>query len=170
MSNVSTYAQGLLQSALGDWLDELVRVQRTLRRQPELMTTLSDPNAAPSERESAARRLVSADAPAPVANFVRLLVQQGDITLLDEILRMVRGMVPALDDGGGVLVTSAHALSDTEKETLESRLRASHGEETRISYELDPELLGGLRIRIGDRIIDHSVAARLDALRERLVR
>lgn len=169
MSKVSTYAQGLLQSALGDWLDELVRVQRTLRREPELMATLSDPNAVPTARESAARRLVSANAPAPVANFVRLLVQQGDITLLDEILRKVRGMVPALDGAGGVVVTSAHELSTKEKESLEGRLRTSYGEEIRISYEIEPALLGGLRIRIGDRIIDHSVAARLDALRERLV-
>ena len=100
---------------------------------------------------------------------VNLLVRDGEIGSLDEILRHVRGMLPALGDDANILVSSAHELSDGEREKLERKLRADHGEEVRIGYETDPELLGGLRIRVGDQVIDRSIAAKLEAMRQRLV-
>lgn len=167
--NARTYAQGLLQAALGGWIEQLVAVQRNLRRNAEVALTLNDANALPTDRESALGRLLPPTTSPEVSQFVRLLVQNGDLRLLDEVLRQVRTMVPALDETSNVLVTSAHELSEGDKERLESKLRARHGEEIRIRYEVEPELIGGLRIRVGDQVLDHSVAARLDALRERLV-
>jgi F-type H+-transporting ATPase subunit delta len=163
------YAQGLVQAALGTWLEQLAAVQRNIRRSPDLATTLNDPNALPTERESAVGRIVPATAAPEVVQFVRLLARQGDLNQLDEILRTVRATVPALEETANALVTSAHELSSAEKEQLEQKLRRDHGADTRVAFEVDPELLGGLRIRIGDRIIDHTVASRLDALRQRLV-
>ncbi|MGH2544258.1 MAG: ATP synthase F1 subunit delta [Ardenticatenaceae bacterium] len=168
-TKATTYAQALVQAALGEWLDELVAVQRTLRRNPDLAVTLSDPNAPATERESAVAQLLPAKVAPEVAKFVRLLARQGDLAQLDDVLRKVRTLVPALDEASNVLVTSAHELSASEKDALEGRLRAAYGQEIRVAYEIEPELLGGLRIRAGDRITDHSVAARLDALRQRLV-
>lgn len=167
--NATNYAQGLVQAALGTWLEQLTSVQRNLRRNPDLALTLNDPNSPPTAREGAVSRLIPSGAAPEVAKFVRLLAQQGDMRLLDEVLRKVRTLVPALADEFNVHITSAHELSSSEKEKIETKLRAEHGAELQVGYEVDPELLGGLRIRIGDRIIDHSVAARLDALRERLV-
>ncbi|MDQ4079079.1 MAG: ATP synthase F1 subunit delta [Chloroflexota bacterium] len=170
MSNTTatTYAEGLIQAALGKWLDQLIAVQRNLRRNPEVVATLNDPNALPTNRESAIGSLLPANTSPEVAQFVRLLARQGDLSRLDEVIRRVRATIPALDESSNVLVTSAHELSDEEQERLEAKLRAEHGQDITIAYEVDPELLGGLRIRVGDRIIDHSVAARLDALRQRL--
>lgn len=65
-------------------------------------------------------------------------------------------------------VKSAVALTPSEKDTLESRLRARFGEDLPITYEQDPGILGGLIVRVGDRYIDGSVAARLGQLRKAL--
>ncbi|MBA3534660.1 MAG: ATP synthase F1 subunit delta [Ardenticatenales bacterium] len=164
-----TYAQGLVQAALGGWLEQLTAVQRNLRRSSDLAALLNDPNALPTDRESAIGRLIPANTTTEVRRFVELLVRSGDLRLLDDVIRQVRTIVPSLDESSDVVVTSAHELSAQDRERLETNLRAQHGPEIRIRYEVDPELLGGLRIRAGDQITDHSVAARLEALRERLV-
>jgi ATP synthase F1 delta subunit len=65
-------------------------------------------------------------------------------------------------------ITSAIALSDDEKEQIRKRLIAEHGEGLSFTFEVDPALLGGLRVRVGDRLIDNSVASRLATLREAL--
>lgn len=65
-------------------------------------------------------------------------------------------------------VTSAVPLTDAERNVLELRLRARFGDGLPISYRVDPAILGGLAVRVGDRYIDGSVAARLGQLRQRL--
>ncbi len=168
-TKTTTYAQALIQTALGGWLDQLMEVQRAVRRNPDVAATLNDPNSLPSNRELAVGRLLPSKTAPEVVQFVRLLARQGDLGQLDDIIRKVRTNVPALDADSNVVVTSAHELSTAEREKLETKLRADHGSDVRVAYEIEPELLGGLRIRVGDRILDYSVASRLDALRQRLV-
>jgi F-type H+-transporting ATPase subunit delta len=165
----TTYAQALVQAALGDWIEQLTTIQRNLRRNPDLAAVLSDANAVPTDRETAIGRILPANAAPEVVQFVRLLARQGDLRLLGDVVRHVREAVPSLDDASNVVVTSAHELSSSERDRLEAKLQAEHGADIRVRYEVDPDLLGGLRIRIGDRVMDHTVAARLDALRGRLV-
>ena len=63
------------------------------------------------------------------------------------------------------VVTSAVELTDSERQTLESRLRAKHGDDLPIDYRVDPAILGGLMVRVGDKLVDGSVASRLSQLR-----
>jgi len=65
-------------------------------------------------------------------------------------------------------VTSALPLSEEEKATLASNLAAQLGAEPEIEFDVDPAILGGLVLKVGDRVIDGSVAGKLGALRERL--
>lgn len=65
-------------------------------------------------------------------------------------------------------VTSAVPLTDSERQQLETRLKARHGEDLSISYRVEPAILGGLKVRVGDRLIDGSVASRLGQLRQQM--
>lgn len=168
-NNVNNYAQALVEGALGKWLEQLNDVQRRLHRNPTVANTLSDANSSPIARMNAVREITPANAASEITQFVRLLVQNGDIHLLGETIRKVRAMVPAIGRESDVLITSAHDLSNSEKQSLENQLRKKHGSEVQIQYEVNPDLLGGMRIRIGDEVMDYTVAARLEALRERLV-
>lgn len=66
-------------------------------------------------------------------------------------------------------VTSALPLSEEEKAVLLSNLTARLGTEPQLKFDVDPAILGGLVLKVGDRVIDGSVAGKLGALRERLV-
>ncbi|MGB0384975.1 MAG: ATP synthase F1 subunit delta [Ardenticatenaceae bacterium] len=167
--NVSNYAQALVQSALGKWLDQLAEVQNKLHRDPEIESILSDANSLPTMRKSAVRQLMPVSASPEISQFVRLLVREGDVNLLGEIIRHVRTLVPAIGNESNVVVISAQELSKDEIQKLERQLRGKHGDNLQVAYEVDPQLLGGMRIRVGDQVMDHTVAARLNALREQLV-
>ena len=65
-------------------------------------------------------------------------------------------------------VTSAVPLTEGERTVLEDRLHARYGHGLPITYQVDPAILGGLVVRVGDRYIDGSVAARLGQLRQTL--
>ena len=171
MSNASKYAEALVQAALGEWVDQLASVQRAMRRSPEVATILNDANAPSTSRESAVSQIIPRDAAPQVSKFVRLLAREGDLRLLDEIVRRVQGLVPSLNDDTNAVVTSAYELSTAEKEKMEAKLAADYGDgqPLQVRYEVDSDLLGGLRIQVGDRIMDYSVASRLDALRSKLV-
>lgn len=168
-NNVNNYAQALVEGALGKWLEQLNDVQRRLHRNPTVANTLNDANSSPIARMNAVREITPANAASEITQFVRLLVQNGDVHLLGETIRKVRAMVPTLGRESDVLITSAQDLSNSEKQSLENQLRKKHGSEVQIQYEVNPDLLGGMRIRIGDEVMDYTVAARLEALRERLV-
>ncbi|MEP2776904.1 MAG: F0F1 ATP synthase subunit delta [Luteolibacter sp.] len=63
-----------------------------------------------------------------------------------------------------VLVESATELDAGSKQRVESGLTAEHGSNLNIQYKVNPVLLGGLRIRVGDDVLDGSVQGRLDRL------
>jgi len=98
-------------------------------------------------------------------DFVRNLVDRGiDLAGLDNLLDR-----PEADQRAeGAEVASAVPLTDAERAAIEARLHAAHGDDLAIRFRVDPALLGGLVVRVGDRYIDGSVAARLGQLRQEL--
>lgn len=65
-------------------------------------------------------------------------------------------------------VTSAVALTEAQREAIETRLRARFGADLPIAYRVDPAILGGVIVRVGDRYVDGSLATRLGQLRQTL--
>jgi len=70
--------------------------------------------------------------------------------------------------GREVLVRSAVALTEAEKARLETALARRYGSARSVRYEVAPELLGGLWLRVGDQVVDGSLRGRLQALREQM--
>lgn len=93
--------------------------------------------------------------------------------LVDEFFSGVRsGKVVLLEEAGGVPpaakaeVISALPLSEAEQASIRKEVSARAGAGIGIGFRVDPDLLGGLKIQIGDRVIDGSVAGRIDDLRK----
>ena len=102
----------------------------------------------------------------PVRNFVAVLIDHGRVQILE---RIVRQFELELDQRMGFVeadVTSARNLSDAEKAGLERQIGVLTGKEARVSYQLDPELMGGAVTRVGSTIYDGSVRGQLRRIRE----
>ena len=67
-----------------------------------------------------------------------------------------------------VEVVSAIALTDEQRKSLDAKLEAQYGVNLSFSYRVDPAILGGLIVRVGDKLIDGSVASKLAAMKQTL--
>ncbi len=92
--------------------------------------------------------------------------------LINEFFSGVKsGRVVVLQDAevgsGSAEITSALPLSDAEKETVRTEIIAKTGSQT-VSFRVDPAILGGLVVKVGDKVLDGSVAGQLESLRQSL--
>lgn len=94
--------------------------------------------------------------------------------LIDEFFSGVKsGKVVVMSEASGMAgqaaeVTSALPLSDKEKEQVEKDVLAKIGPQAAVSFRVDPSILGGLVVRVGDKVLDGSVAGKLETLRQNL--
>ena len=107
--------------------------------------------------------------PEPIHKLVGLLVANGKVDRLPTVaaeyrrlLNQERGVVEAV-------ATSATALDGTETAALARKVAQMTGQTIDLRVEIDPALIGGLTVRVGDTLYDASVRGRLERLRERLV-
>jgi F-type H+-transporting ATPase subunit b len=94
-------------------------------------------------------------------------------TLIEEFFSGVKaGKVTVLESaelsGGDAVITSAVPLTEEEKETVTNDVVAKIGKEAKVTFEVKPNILGGLIVRVGGKILDGSVAGQLETLRQSL--
>ena len=80
------------------------------------------------------------------------------------ILASIQRLVRLEEARRAVVVESAAALSDAERQKVVAGLAKEYGANLTIEYKIKPELLGGLRIKVGDNVLDGSVQGRIDRL------
>lgn len=163
------YAHGILAAVLEPWVDGLGKVGDALRRDGKLRARLDDASMDPEARSSLLQALAPSGAPAELSNFLGVLLANGDLRLLDEVHATLTSVITAETAGPVVAtVTSAVPLSADEQSKLAAQLASQFGANLDIDYQIEPDILGGLVVRVGDKLIDDSVRGRIDALRQSL--
>lgn len=164
------YAHGILAAVLEPWVDGLGKVGDALRKDGKLRARLDDDASMDQEaRLSLLQALTPSDAPAELGNFLGVLLSNGDLRLLGEVQSTLAGVISAETAGPvAAQVTSAVPLSAGEQKKVAERLASQFGANLEITYTVDPDIYGGLVIRVGDKLIDDSVRGRIDALRHSL--
>jgi len=163
------YAQALHALALGEWASWLKGARQRLSEDDALLALLADASASPAEKQRRVASLLPAEASPKFRQFLGLLVDKGHLGLLGEIAASFERLVERGGVGTVAHVTSAIELTEEEKAQLRESLRKRFGAGLDLEFSVDPSLLGGVKVRVGDTIIDGSVAGRLATLRERLV-
>lgn len=158
------YAQSLLELATSSWLRGLRLVSRRLRQEA---ARLDDPGLSGEQKLQILTPLLS-DVTPQVAAFMRTLLAQGDLNKIDTIVNEFEAMVARRSQYKLAHVRSAVALTDDERARLEKNLAQRFGDALEVDYATDATLIGGVVVRVGDEVIDGSLAGKLSALRERL--
>jgi F-type H+-transporting ATPase subunit delta len=96
--------------------------------------------------------------------FLGVLAANGRLSALPQVIAAYGAIAAAARGEVTANVTSAHALSDEQIATLTAKLAAREGKSVKIKASVDPELLGGLVVRIGSQQIDSSIRTRLNSL------
>jgi F-type H+-transporting ATPase subunit delta len=161
------YAQAVFEQALTQWLVPLKSIAAALD-QAGAITRLDDSALEFAKKQDMLRKLFPANTPSPVQNLIFLLASKNHVHLLNEVIADLDHYAKRETIGANAKVTSALPLTEGEKSALEAKLRAQFGKELGFDYVVDRAILGGLIVRVGDKVIDGSVAGKFAALEEEL--
>ncbi len=162
------YAAAIYDLAFEPWLRQLGNVQRVLRRDAALRTALDDPKSSTRDKLALLSQAVPEGLTTDMRKFLGTLLEARQLDQLDAILAEFDQLVRRRPERTLVRVTSAVPLTEAEREAMRARLMARFGPELEFQFEVDASLLGGVHLRVGDQVIDGTVAGKLAALRERL--
>lgn len=168
LSRTITFVRAERSGTLDEVEDELFRFGRIVDASPELSLILDDGTAAPQGRAALVETLLADRADAITT---QLLVDVARDGAGDGYTTQVAALVELAAQRRDKLVataTSAVALGDDEVSRLARALERIYGRQVAVHVVVDAALQGGIRVRVGDELIDGSVSARLTELRQRL--
>ncbi len=151
-----------------DIVAELFAFGAAVTSDAQLELALRSKLAAPESKAALVERLLGGKASKETVAIVRQLVLQPRGRSAREALRQAAGIVAAQAGQTIATVVTAAPLPAAQTERLRAALAAKYGTELRINEVVDPAILGGLRVQIGDEVIDGSVASRITDLRLQL--
>jgi|SRR5688572_6647403 F-type H+-transporting ATPase subunit delta len=103
------------------------------------------------------------------ANFLQLLLANSRIHNLDMILEAVSSELDARTNVVSAVVTTAREIADHEKSLLREKLKAATGKDVRLSFSVDPAIIGGVVTRIGGVVYDGSIKNQLSQMKQKLM-
>jgi F-type H+-transporting ATPase subunit delta len=133
------------------------------------ISALANPALPIDQRSVAVASLLKGTASGPVQNLIQLLLRRGRIEEVGRVAAEFRRLDDRRQGITHATVTSAAPLTPDEIRALTARLEQSTGGRVALETEVDESLLGGLVVRVGDRLIDGSVRGRLERLRNQLI-
>jgi F-type H+-transporting ATPase subunit delta len=158
---------GRAERTLDRWESDLALLREAVAL-PELQQLIEHPAVPYAEKERVLRRVVGNDVAPQAINLVLLMVRRGRpgqigpmVDRFTELLRRERGISLAE-------VRTAQPLDDEQRAAISERLRSLTGDQIEMNEVVDESLIGGIAVRIGDRLYDASVRSRLERLRARL--
>lgn len=169
-----TYGEALFELATEhgepDAMAEQVKLLRqVLRENTEFVKLLCHPKISKKEKEEVVKEVFEGRFSEEVTGFLLLLVEKERAAELDDILDYFEAKVREYKKIGIVQITSAVKLTAEQREKVETKLLSlTEYEKLETEYRVDASLLGGMVIRMGDRVADSSIRSKLDAMERTL--
>jgi F-type H+-transporting ATPase subunit delta len=168
LANVAELVTAQQAGTLDEVEDELFRFGRIVSSSTELRAALADRSARISAKTDLLHRLLAGRAKPVTERLVTRLVTAPRGRSLDAGLESLSKLAADRRNRMVAVVTSAVPLSDAQKQRLRTALGKLYGRQMHLNHEVDPELVGGVRVQVGDEVINGSLADRLDDAARRL--
>lgn len=162
------YAAAAYQHTTGAWLSELNAVRDRLGADPALLADLNNAELDFAKRQARLNAILPPAARSDVENFLYLLLREGHLGLLNDVIADLTRLAAQRSAVQIAHVTSAVPLTHQEQEAFRQRVHARFSSDVDLDFRVDPSILGGIILQVGDKVIDGSVAGKLKALHERL--
>jgi F-type H+-transporting ATPase subunit delta len=157
-SEAQVFARALYDSLIGGTLQALRAAATNL-----------DGAAGGSDIEARINTALPADAPREARNFLLTLAREGALGRLPVIVQAFEQYSQHEARTVSSEVTSAVELSDAQQAKVASELRERYGQQLDVRFSVDPSLIGGLVIRVGDQVLDNSLRARMSAIQRNML-
>ena len=169
----SRYAKAVFELAteegkVEDWSRRLQAIRAVLD-DPGARAVVDNPSVPAETRMKAIEELDLPGIGAEGMNLMRMLVSGGRVARIDEIVDQFELLSDEAAGRVRATVTTAIPLASSDLESLRGEIAKQLGKDVRLEARVDPAILGGLVLQVGDRLIDASVAARLDQVRRKVL-
>ncbi len=162
------YAEAVFRLArdkdnLPAWSDMLALVEAVVV-DPRVEACVGNPNVSAAQLEGLILGVAGDRLDGAGRNLVQVLVQNDRVGLIPEIRALYETLRREHEGMVEVIIHSALPLSDEQTARLVARLEASHRRKVRAAVEVDKNLIGGVRIVVGDKVLDATVRGKLDQM------
>ncbi|HYF42013.1 MAG TPA: F0F1 ATP synthase subunit delta [Ramlibacter sp.] len=161
------YAEALYQSSKGDlngasqWLDGLAAIAGN----PQLLQFAGNPNVSDQQVFDVVAGVSKVQLPPAAENFLRMLIENGRLAALPEIAAQFRALKNAQGGSSDAVVYSAFPIAASALGEVAQALEKRFGRKLNVTVQEDPSLIGGIRVVVGDEVLDTSVKARLEQMK-----
>ncbi len=162
------YAEALFRTAkesgkLAKWAGQLDLLGQVAAN-PEARAAIGDPNVAAAQLVDLFRSACGTAISAELSNFIQLLSNNDRLGLLPEIAGLYESYKQAEEGTKQAEIVSAFPIDDSQVKSLVPQLEAVFKSKLEPSVSVDPELIGGIKVIVGDQMLDASVRGKLDAM------
>ena len=165
------YAEALFKTAGADlagaavWLEELAAIASNV----QLQQFAGNPSVTAKQTFDVMAGVAKTPLPDAAKNFLRAVIDNGRISVLPEIASQFRALKNARSGSSDAVVYSAFPLDAAALTDLAETLEKRFGRKLNATVELEPALIGGVRVVVGDEVLDTSVKARLEQMKVALI-
>lgn len=161
------YAEALFRVAksgnIAAWSD-LVSEMAAVAALPDVKSFASNPKLSDKQVSETFLSLLKSNVSAEAKNFVGMLVENGRLALLPEIGAQFHALKNASEGAADAEITSAFELTDAQVKDLVATLEKKFGRKLNPTVKVDNSLIGGVRVAVGDEVLDTSVRAKLQSM------
>ena len=161
------YAEALFQASRNDldataqWLDALAAVAGN----QQLLQFADNPKVDGQQVYQLVAEVARVQLPAAGQNFLRTVVENGRLAALPEVAQQFRAMKNAQGGTSDAVVYSAFPIAADQLGQVAQALEQRFGRKLNLTVQEDPSLIGGIRVVVGDEVLDTSVKARLEQMK-----
>jgi F-type H+-transporting ATPase subunit delta len=166
------YAEALFKAApeaeANAWVSQLAAVG-AVAADPQLKTLADNPKVTQSQVFDVIVAAAKVSLAPALANFLRTVLENGRLAALPNMVEQFQTLVQARQGVSEALVYSAYPIDAAQLADILGPLEKRFGRKLEAKVELEPELIGGVRVVVGDEVLDTSVKARLERMKSSLV-
>lgn len=169
-----TYGEALFELAVEEkqedrYLEEVMALKKVLKENPEFSDLMNHPKVLKEEKADVLKSVFKGTFSEELTGFLTLILQKDRYGDIDAILDFFITKMKEYKGIGTAYVTTAVSLRDNQKKEIEEKLlETTNYHEMEMHFSEDSSLIGGMVIRIGDRVVDSSIRTKLERLTKEL--
>ena len=146
------------------WVEELAAIAAN----PQLRQLADSPKVTVEQVLDVITGVARSALPDAARNFLRVIIENGRLDALPEVAVQFRAIVNRLNGSSDAVVVSAFPIEEAALNDISTALEKRFGRKLNLSVEIDASLIGGVRVVVGDEVLDTSVKARLEQMKAAL--
>lgn len=157
------------ENKLKKYGEQLEEIRQLFASQPMLKAYMGNPQIQSAEKKELLNKVFGDDVEKSVRNFMLLLVDKHRITLIEEIVGKYQALSNEAQNIIIAHVTTAVALTEQQEKALTAKLEAITDKHITLKTHIDTSIIGGIVVKMGDKLIDGSVTSKIKSLEKQLM-